>query len=131
MSLLDFLGLYKRTSQDKIDTAVHDHALWLRTHGQQGKRLNMNGFDLSDINLSGADLRRARLRGANLTMTNLADALVDKADLRGAAIVGTEIGGTRLEDAKMSFFDTYIARETPNRPPPRFRMDGQLNRHHD
>lgn len=54
---------------------VHQHALWLKTQGQEGKRFNMKGRNLSDFDLSGADLRGAKLQNAKLFETNLAGTL--------------------------------------------------------
>jgi uncharacterized protein YjbI with pentapeptide repeats len=48
----------------KIKLMVHQHALWLKTQGQEGKRFDMKGRNLSDIDLSGADLRGAKLQNA-------------------------------------------------------------------
>lgn len=51
-----------------------------------GYTLDLQGANLRNVNLTGANLRYANLRGADLTGTNLSDANLDKADLAGAIL---------------------------------------------
>lgn len=56
--------------------------------------------DLSEMNLSYADLRGANLDHANLYFTNLEFADLRDANLRHARTYGTKFGGSKCEGAK-------------------------------
>ena len=80
------------------------HKLWLEKH-PDGKRA-----DLSDADLSGADLRRACLSGANLycadlRRADLSDAILRGADLRGADLYDADLSGADLHHANLSDAD--------------------------
>jgi hypothetical protein len=59
------------------------HALW-RRGGQDGRRANLAGADLTYANLAGAKLAGADLAGANVTGADLAGAKLAGAKLAGA-----------------------------------------------
>jgi uncharacterized protein YjbI with pentapeptide repeats len=73
--------------------------------------INLKGIsnlDLSDIDLSGADLRDANFEGVNIT-----DADLQRADLRGANFIGANLKGTLFDHAKLDgarFSDTIDRR---------------------
>ena len=52
---------------------------------------NLTGADLSNLDLTDADLHLTNLRGANLTNVNLTDADLHLTDLRGANLTGTNL----------------------------------------
>ena len=67
---------------------------------------NLNGADLSYVNLigadlSGADLSGADLRGVCLRGADLSGADLSGADLRGADLVGANLSGADLNDADL------------------------------
>ena len=75
--------------EDELQDVLSQHALWLKSSGQEGKRADLSRADLSraDLrvaNLSGADLSYANLRGADLYGAVLCDADLRVTDLRGA-----------------------------------------------
>ena len=67
--------------------------------------------DLSEMNLSYADLRGANLDHANLFFTNLEFADLRDANLRHAKTYGTKFGGSKCEGAKRrhkQYFPSYL-----------------------
>jgi hypothetical protein len=114
-----------KTSQERVDTAVAQHAIWLKTRGCKGKRLNFSAHDLDGIDFSGADLRKAKFRRAELSGANFADTLLGAANLRGSLMFATETGGAHIEDAK-TLGAFMLLKESPVRPTPRFGADGRL-----
>lgn len=82
--------------KEKIDA----HSKWLRNAG--GERLNLAGADLQGMDLSDIDLRKARLDGANLRATTLYGTKLVAAELAGANFEGAKIKYTSFSDADMS-----------------------------
>jgi len=72
----------------------------LDLYGLDMKWANLRGADLSRANLSGADLWWAKLRGADMTRADLRDA-----DLRGADLLGADLSGADMRDANLSGAD--------------------------
>jgi uncharacterized protein YjbI with pentapeptide repeats len=62
-------------------------------------------YDLSDADLSGADLRRADLSDADLRRADLSDADLSGADLRRANLSGADLSGADLSGADLSDAD--------------------------
>src|SRR5271156_273772 len=116
---------YRKTSQKKVDTAVHQHAIWLKTDGREGKRLNFSGYRLGDLNFSGADLSKAKFRDAEVSSANFADAVLDRTNFRCAMGFLTEMNPDELANAK-TFGSFIVQKISPMRPPPRFSADGQV-----
>ena len=73
--------------QSELNHILNQHKLWLESNGNQGKRA-----DLSGVNLSGAYLTRANLAGANLS----------GADLRSADLSGADLSGANLRSANLT-----------------------------
>lgn len=65
------------------------------------KYANLQGADLSDLNLSGAHLSCANLRDACLVRTNLSGAILGHADLSGAQLNGANLKAAHLEHANL------------------------------
>jgi uncharacterized protein YjbI with pentapeptide repeats len=65
----------------ELEKILEDHALWVRTDGAEGTRLDLSGAVLIGANLSEADLL-----GADLTLANLSNANLFRADLTGATL---------------------------------------------
>ena len=76
----------KRLTQEKLDSILAEHKLWVETECTEGKQADLRGANLYDANLRGADLRRANLRRADLRRADLRGADLCGADLRGADI---------------------------------------------
>jgi uncharacterized protein YjbI with pentapeptide repeats len=71
-----------------------------------GPKLNYQGvdlsnFDLSGANLSGAQMRCTNLEGVDLTTTKLLGAELLDADLRGANLQGVDLTNTELQHADL------------------------------
>ncbi len=65
-------------------------------------KLPLKGADLSDANLSGADLISADLSGANLSGADLISADLSGANLSGANLKVANLGATNLSSANLS-----------------------------
>jgi hypothetical protein len=77
------------------------------------KEPGTGGYDLSNANLSHANLSdghlyQINLRGASLLKTNLNGARLNDADLRGANLLGAVLNDARLEN---TVWDTVVAQE--------------------
>ena len=111
----------KNISVEELNEILEKHEIWLR--GEEGGEradlwdTDLRGFDLIDINLSGADLRNSDLGDANLMYadlkyadlkyTDLSYTNLSDADLRGANLSDTDISdadlrGTNLWDTDLS-----------------------------
>ena len=62
---------------------------------------DLSDVDLSGANLSGAALSYANLRGARLYKVDLRGAKLDGADLSGAYLVSANLSGAKLDHAKL------------------------------
>jgi uncharacterized protein YjbI with pentapeptide repeats len=61
-----------------------------------------NGCDLSGANLSNIDLSKAQLVGANLNMANLVNTNLSEANLTKASVVGANLGGANLRQTNLT-----------------------------
>jgi uncharacterized protein YjbI with pentapeptide repeats len=66
---------------------------------------NLSGVDLSDADLSGANLRSAYLRGADLSSADLSGANLFGANLRSADLSGADLSGAYLSGANLRSAD--------------------------
>lgn len=66
-------------------------------------RLDLDGANLRDLDLSGMDLSYASLRGALLTRTKLTGAKLDCADLDNSNIIGADLDSATLNRASLSW----------------------------
>ena len=91
---------------------LEEHARWLASDGQDGRRAvltqanlarcDLNGCALQRADFAGADLRDATLIGADLRGTDLTDchlqgAILESANLEGALLVRAQLCGARLQ----------------------------------
>src|SRR4030042_1528795 len=86
---------------DEIAAILAAHARWLARQ-PAGKRADLHWADLSEANLTGADLREADLhwadlREANLTGADLSEANLPGADLREANLTGADLRRADLD----------------------------------
>jgi uncharacterized protein YjbI with pentapeptide repeats len=109
----------------EVRKALVQHARWLKTNGQIGKRIRINdaigikftGAILRRANLSGtalmwanfvrADLSGANLRGTDLSWARLLGANLECADLRETVLCGTVLAGANLRHARMDDTQAY------------------------
>ena len=66
---------------------------------------DLSGANLSDADLSGADLSDANLSDADLSGADLSDANLSDADLSGANLSGANLSGANLSDAAIYYSD--------------------------
>ena len=71
-------------TQDAYKEIVSMHTLWLSTDGEEGRRANFRGADLTQIHFGKADLRAANFRSTNLHNCDLRGLTLDDADFSEA-----------------------------------------------
>lgn len=90
------------------------HRAWVESGGNSGspadlRRLNLSGFDLRNVCLSGADLTGADLRGVDLNGADLQKACLVDARLPGANLTGARLSGADLTGADLTGADLVRA----------------------
>ncbi len=78
-----------------------DHQAWLESGGEQGRRADLSGANLSRASLPGVDLRGADLREANLSSADLTGAHLRDAELSGANLSDARLPGAHLQGARL------------------------------
>jgi len=106
----------RRIDKDRLKRILTEHKEWLRMIGPKGRQADLRGANLSDADLSQADLRKALLSGAYLTQANLSDAdlhaaelgaadlrsaMLCRANLSEAFLVGADLRGSSLTHANL------------------------------
>jgi uncharacterized protein YjbI with pentapeptide repeats len=77
-------------------TQLSSHRKWLDTREEEGKQLQLDGADLSELYLA-----EPHLAEADLPRTNFDGALLSKADLYGAYLVGSSFRRACLDEARL------------------------------
>jgi uncharacterized protein YjbI with pentapeptide repeats len=95
----------KFVSREELNKIIREHKWWLRSNGKKGKRANLEGFVLKNVDLYKVDLKRARLCRANLENSNLASANFYKANLEGANLRSANLEGAILSSANLKSAD--------------------------
>ena len=85
----------EKITEEELKEILERHKLWLDSNEKKGKRA-----DLSDADLTRANLRYADLTGAYLTGSNLS-----RADLFFADLTRVDLSGANLTDADLSYAD--------------------------
>lgn len=83
-------------SEDVLRRALRQHAIWLRSAGRRGKRLDLSNKFIENMDLSNADMRCAMLRNAQFNCVNMPGINLAGADLDGALICGSNMRGANL-----------------------------------
>lgn len=78
---------------------VRDHALWLDSGGQDGRRAHFAGESLEGQDFTGLRLTQANFRGANLTRANFTKADVMQADFSDAVLAAASFQSTQAAGA--------------------------------
>ncbi len=86
------------------------HALWLDTHGLEGKRANFREMDLSSHNMTHVELSFAELSISNLSdidlrWANLCNAILSGSNFSGADLSETDLSGATLTNAYLNGAD--------------------------
>ncbi len=102
---------YSYIPEAMLKTAIENHVKWIDAGGENGKRLDFEGADLSarslrGVNLSGARIRKCSLKGADLTdavcdMVDMTYCDLSHANLSRASLRGTTMRGVNLSHANM------------------------------
>ena len=95
---------------EALHRIVKEHQKWVLSGQVGGKRAELEGVDLREVNLSkanlsGADLSKANLSGADLGKANLSGADLGEADLYGANLSGADLGEADLYGAELGGAD--------------------------
>ena len=69
------------------------------------KGCNLNGYDLSNQDLSGSNFKGAHLNDVNLTNTNLEGSDLEGAAIKNSSLRGANLRSTDLNKANLSFSD--------------------------
>jgi uncharacterized protein YjbI with pentapeptide repeats len=85
------------THFDGLDYILEEHANWLSSNGDSGRRAVLTETDLAGAELNGCTLQQADLSGADMHSAQLAGA-----DLRGADLTSCQLDGAVLENADLS-----------------------------
>jgi len=123
-----------------LQARLASHRLWIESNGEHGKRLNLRGHgNLNGLDLSGVDLRRAILTGGQFVQANLQkadlreaelslacfnNADLSEADMRGSTIGMTAFFGTKLKKVQWQgvvvdlpcFADSFSEKANPEIP---------------
>jgi hypothetical protein len=89
-------------TRNDLDQILREYALWRKSNGRKGQRVNLSRADLRGADLSGAWLVEANLSGAWLHEANLSRADLFMANLSGAKIPKANLSRARLSSANLS-----------------------------
>jgi hypothetical protein len=87
----------------------HRHWLYKDCQGWQNMRADLSNVDLSFANLRDIDLRNANLSNANLCCADLSFANLENADLNNAKLCRTNLSFANLENADLNNANLYGA----------------------
>lgn len=88
---------------DALRGILDDHARWLASGGEHGRRADLMGANLADADLSGINLCRALLTGADLSRADLTHTVLDHASLARATLAGAELCAATLVGADLTW----------------------------
>jgi len=93
------MGPYKgqKLSQAQLDSAVAQHALWMRN--KQGEPINLCGTDLSGLNFDKKNLSFANFYGADLSNASFKSAIFQDASLQKTYFRGSNLENADFERA--------------------------------
>ena len=91
----------RNISQEELKEILKEHEMWLKDE-KGGKRADLSNADLSGANLWNANLIYADLNGANLSNADLWNANLTSADLTYANLSGADLSNTDLTYANLS-----------------------------
>lgn len=115
------------SQQADIKHVLDEHRQWLASGKQAGKRADLAGARLDDMDLSGVDLSAAVLKGASLKNTNLSGARLIHTDFSDACLQGARLDRTTLLLADFSGADLRQADLSDSIADPD-QVEGQMRR---
>ena len=80
----------KTITKEELAKKIELHQKWLNNE-EGGERLELVGYDLSDINLSCSNLRGSNLSGSDLSCSNLRGSNLSRSDLSGSNLRGSDL----------------------------------------
>jgi len=89
------VGSAPRLSDPEIRKRLTEHEQWIDSLGQNGRRLELIGFDLSGYDL----------RGVNLSAAGLGRCLLTRVNLKHARLIATDLQGANLSEADLTDAD--------------------------
>lgn len=92
----------KQISPQELRNILSAHRLWLESRMEKGEPANVSETDLSGANLKRAELGLANLSGAKLSEADLSGAILVGADLTRADLSGADLSGANLSGANLS-----------------------------
>ncbi len=87
---------------EQLVEIIAQHSLWLSSHGAVGRRANLEGADMRQINLCGVNLSRAIMKDARLERADLSGSVLRETDLRGASLDFAKLRKADLTKALLS-----------------------------
>ena len=88
-----------------INHILQEHINWLHSNGRDGRRANFRNADLQGYNLTNLQLTEASFRGANLSNASLSGSDLRGADLSEAIFENTDLRNANLASAVMNSAD--------------------------
>ena len=80
--------------KDELRRALKQHAIWLKSAGRRGKRLDLSNRFMEKLDISNADMRCAMLRDAQFIEVNLAGTNLAGAELAGPLYAARTCAGS-------------------------------------
>lgn len=89
-----------------MELSLHDivvaHQQWLNSAGQEGRRANFRGVDLSGQSFAGFNLTQASFRNAILSQVKFAECLLEEADFAEATGTGVQFHGCTMKSVNFA-----------------------------
>ncbi len=114
----DDIGKKLKDMKTTLEELLKLHTKWVETAGKEGKRLNLSGYDLRDVNdlrkhpltallaqktsFINLDLGNISLQSAILDKSDFRDCYMENIDLRGSSLKYTKLTRSNLQGAKLS-----------------------------
>ena len=90
----------KKISEEELKEVIRNHALWLEDHNT-GKRAELNGYRIEDVDISGVDLSQADLSGSSFTKSKLIGTNLSGARLLGTVFMNVDMTDAVLDDVNL------------------------------
>lgn len=115
----DAMGSKLDDIAESLPDLLEQHALWVKSAGTEGTRLDLSGYDLRKVeNLHKFPLTALKAVSANFLRQNLVgaqiqSAMLDRADFRDASLMEADLRGSSLKNAMLSRADLTDANLAP------------------
>ncbi len=115
----DEMGALIEELQETLPELLEHHTKWVASAGQDGKRLDLSGYDMRHIlGLGSYPLTAIKAVASNFLQQNLEgaqiqSAMLDRSDLRDCNLKNADLRGTSLKNANLSRADLAEANLMP------------------